>query len=265
MENLARLGGPLLLDLLGCEHVHRDSELVRSRVPRARAHHDVHRREPDRLRVQREVLAGGLRLTHRDTQNLRHVAEQPGTHRVRAGRHTADLVLPLLVGGGARPDRLDADAHPRQRRAGRVGHAAADRPALRGESTRGRDQYQDGAGDDTDDPSHRRSFLFRGGTAATNPHAARYTAGSGGRQGRWGGAKKPPSGGARSAARSRCGALRAAVVGQTAGGTLVDGNRHRPVDLVAGDAGGKRQQPAIASRVDPAVATLEQQRIDTLL
>src|SRR3989442_687685 len=105
-----------------------------------------------------------------------------------------------------------------------------------------------------------------GGRCLPDPRrGARYTEGSGGRQARWGGEKKPPSGGARSAARSRCGALRAAVVGQTAGGTLVDGNRHRPVDLVAGDAGGKRQQPAIASRVDPAVATLEQQRIDTLL
>src|SRR5438552_3132173 len=77
LENLARLGGPLLLDLLGCEHVHRDGELVRSRVPRAGTDHDVHRGEPDRLGVQREVLAGGLRLGHGDADDLRHAAEQP--------------------------------------------------------------------------------------------------------------------------------------------------------------------------------------------
>ena len=194
LENLARLGGPLLLDLLGCEYVHWDGELVSGCVPRPRADHDVHRREPDRLRMQREVLAGGLRLAHRDAHDLRHVAEQPRAHRVGAGRHAPDLVVPLLVRGGARADRLDADAHPRQRRPGGVGHAAAHRPALSGEPPRSRDQHQDDAGDDTDEASHRFSFMFPGVTAVTNPHAARYTAGSGGRQGRWDGAKKPPSG-----------------------------------------------------------------------
>src|SRR5207244_10369684 len=85
---------------------------------------------------------------------------------------------------------LDADAHARQRRAGRVGHAAADRPALSGEPTGGREQRENHGGDDTDEASHRLSFMFRGVTAATNPHAARYTAGWGGRQATGGRRKK---------------------------------------------------------------------------
>ena len=197
LEHLTRLRGALLLHLLRREHVHGNGQLVRRRVARARADHDVHRGQPDRLRVQREVLAGGLPFAHGDAHDLRHIAEQPRPHRLRACRHAADFVLPLLVGGGARADRLDADAHPRQRRTGRVGHAAADRPALSRESRRSRDQHQHGAGDHTDNPSHRRSFLLRGGTAATNPHAARYTAGSGGRQARWGGKKNRRAGGPR--------------------------------------------------------------------
>ncbi len=56
LENLTGLVRPLLGDLLRCEDVHRNGELLGRRMPRARADHDVDRRQADRLLGHREIL-----------------------------------------------------------------------------------------------------------------------------------------------------------------------------------------------------------------
>ena len=140
LQDLAHLRGPLPLDILGAEDVDRDGQLVRGCVAGTGSDRHVYGRKRDRLDHEREVLTGRLRPAHDHLDALRHVPEEPHAHRVRARGYATDLIAPLLVGGGARPDRVHAHGRARERRTLGIRHTSADGPALSAEPVRQRDQ-----------------------------------------------------------------------------------------------------------------------------
>src|SRR5205814_397819 len=127
LENLTRLRRTLPLDVIGVEHVHRHRQLLRGRVTRARADHDVDRRETDGLHPHRKVVPCRLDVTYGDLDALRDVAEQPHAHGIGARGHAPDFVIPLHVGGRPRTDRVDAHGHARERCSRAVADVTADR------------------------------------------------------------------------------------------------------------------------------------------
>ena len=154
LENLARLRGPLPRQVGAGVHVHGHRQLLGGGVPRARPDHDVDRREPDRLGLEREVLVDRLPPGHRDLRRRLHVAEQPCAHGARAGRHARDRVGARRRRAGAEQGPVDRNLRVCQRGARFVGHAAAHSGALRRECG-GREEHQD--------PAHTASFIHMQG------------------------------------------------------------------------------------------------------
>src|SRR5205807_6872316 len=86
----------------------------------------------------------------------------------RAGRHAPQLVVPLIVGGGACPQGLDDDAHAAERGPGRIGDASPDDAALRGQPSRRREEDEHGTHHHTKDAGHNASLTSRESKARSN-------------------------------------------------------------------------------------------------
>src|SRR2546425_11555522 len=121
-------------------------------------------------RVSVTIEALGARATTDDQGNyeLRSVPAGSHAHRVRACGHAPQLVVPLIVGGGARPQGLDGDAHAPERGPGRIGDASADDAALRGQPSRGREEDEHGTHHHTKDAGHNASLTSRESKARSN-------------------------------------------------------------------------------------------------
>ena len=110
-------------------------------MPRTRSDDHIDGRQADRLLGQREVLRYGA-LAYGHLHRLRHVAEQPNAQRVGAGRYATNFIASLFVTRRPQPRGLRRDRGPRERRAGGVCHAPANRSVL--SQQRRRNQSQDG-------------------------------------------------------------------------------------------------------------------------
>ncbi len=159
LQDLARFVRALQGDLLRGEHVDRDRELLGGRVPGARPDDDVHGREADRLRREREVLRH-RDLPHRHARRLRHVAEQPHADGVRSRGQAADLVAPLLVTCRVQPAALGGDHRPGERCARRIRNAAPNRAILCQQHRRHDAEYREHFLDSSHNHASWESDLF---------------------------------------------------------------------------------------------------------